>query len=214
MVDRFTSPLLTPKEAAHHLQMPDRTLYRWMQVPAGKVPLVHGVEPRKRGWPSLPFIGLIEAYVLRSLRRFNLSTDKIRDAATEVRYSFGTEYGLATRRIATDGVDVFVHYLESDDLARAGDGQRPIREVIRDYLHYILWEPGDEFPSRLTLPQYPDIAPVVIDPRFGWGAPVVEETKVPVEAVVSLWRAGESTATVADEYGLTRDQVEALVRAA
>jgi uncharacterized protein (DUF433 family) len=73
---------------------------------------------------------------------------------------------------------------------------------------------ADNFPARLQLRQYPEVAPVIIDPRFGWGAPVVEATKVPVDAVVDLWLAGEPLEDVADEYGMTREQVEAVCRTA
>ncbi|WP_413799874.1 DUF433 domain-containing protein [Streptomyces iranensis] len=45
-------------------------------------------------------------------------------------------------------------------------------------------------------------------------APVVAENKVQVDAIVSLWEAGESLETVAIEYGLTRDQVVAICRTA
>jgi uncharacterized protein (DUF433 family) len=66
----------------------------------------------------------------------------------------------------------------------------------------------------LTLPHYGGAAPVIIDPRFGWGAPVVESNKVQVDMVVSLWRSGESLDVVAREYGLTRDVAEAICRVA
>jgi uncharacterized protein (DUF433 family) len=211
MVDKFRDPLLTPKEVARHLRIPESTLYYWLgeQVEGG--PLVHRVEPEKRGLPSVPFVAVVEAYVLRSLRDLGLRKHKIREAAAEVRKSFGTPYALATKKIITDGVDIFVHYAD-DDLARIGDGQRPIREVIDQYLHYIHWDTSDGFAGSLTLRQYSDIAPVIIDPRFGWGAPVVEATKVPVDAVVDLWLAGESLENVAYEYDMTRDQVEAICR--
>jgi uncharacterized protein (DUF433 family) len=108
-----------------------------------------------------------------------------------------------------------VHYLESDELARAGDKQIPIRNVIADYLRYITWPDTDEFPSRLTLRRYdPAVAKVVIDPRFAWGAPIVEAANVPVSAILGLWRAGEASEVVAHEYGLTVAQVDALVRVA
>jgi uncharacterized protein (DUF433 family) len=84
--------------------------------------------------------------------------------------------------------------------------------VIDDYLHYIDWDAKDRYASSLRLRQYPDVAPVIIDPRFGWGAPVVASTKVPVDAIVDLWLAGESLEDVAYEYGLTRKQVEAICR--
>jgi uncharacterized protein (DUF433 family) len=213
VVDKFTDPLLTPKEAARHLVIPPATLYYWLHEEAHGAPLVHHVEPEKRGRPSMPFVAVIEAYVLRSLRGLGLSKQAVRSAAAAVREEFDTPYGLATKRIATDGVDIFMHYAD-DDMARIGDGQRPIREVIDGYLQYIAWDTADEFPVRLRLRQYPDVAPVIIDPRFGWGAPVIESTKVPVDAVVALWLAGESLADVAYEYDMTPDQAEAICRAA
>src|SRR5512142_3358996 len=123
MIDRFTVPLLTPSETAEHLQVPERTVHRWLSQQAAGHPLVHSIKPARRGHPSVPFVALVEAYVLRSLRKLGLSTERIRDAAADIRQQFGTEYGLASRRIATDGVDVFIHYLDTDELARAGDRQ-------------------------------------------------------------------------------------------
>lgn len=160
----------------------------------------------------MPFVAVVEAYVLHALRDLGLSLHKIREAAEAVRREFGEPYGLATRRIATDGVEIFVDH--AGDLARARDGQRPIREVIEDYLRYITWEADGRTPQRLRLMQYPDVAPVIIDPRFGWGAPVVASNKVQVDAIVGLWQAGEPLEVVGDEFGLSRDEVEAILRAA
>jgi uncharacterized protein (DUF433 family) len=213
MVDKFSDPLLTPHDVARHLLIPPGTVYAWLNENVGGEPLVHAVRTAKRGWPSVPFIAVIEAYVLRSLRDLGLTKKKIRAAAADVRKEFETPYGLATKRIATDGIDIFVHYAD-DDIVRVGDNQRPIREVISNYLEYIKWDKADSFPARLRLSQYPDVAPVIIDPRFGWGAPVLESTKVPVDAVVDLWLAGESLEDVAYEYDMTRKQVEAICRIA
>jgi uncharacterized protein (DUF433 family) len=215
MIDRFTVPLLTPIEAAEHLQIPERTMHRWLIAEAAGHPLVHSVKPKRRGWPSVPFVALVEAYVLRVLRGFRLSTHKIQSAAADVRTQFGTPYALATRRIATDGVDVLVHYLDSDEIARAGDRQMPIRQVIDDYLQYVVWDEDDEFPTRLRLRRYdPAVAEVVIDPRFAWGAPIIEPAKVTVDTVLGMWRAGETPDVVADEYGLSVEQVQTIIRVA
>lgn len=213
MVDKFNDPLLTPKDVARHLRIPESTMYYWMGEEAAGEPLVHRVTPEKRGWPSVPFVAVVEAYVLRSLRDLGLKKSTIREASAEVRRTFRTPYALATQKITTDGVDIFVHYAD-DELARAGDRQQPLRTVIDDHLHYINWDVADGFAGSLRLRQYPDVAPVIIDPRFGWGAPVVESTKVPVDAVVDLWFAGESLEDVAYEYDMTREQVEAICRAA
>ncbi|MGM1062309.1 DUF433 domain-containing protein [Saccharothrix sp. Mg75] len=213
MVDRFRDALLTPGETARHLLIPKRTMSRWLAEQAGGAPLVHRVAAEGRGAPSVPFVAVVEAYVLRSLRDLGLTKRKIRDAAAAVRTEFGTPYGLATQQIVTDGLDIFLHYADGD-LARVGDRQRPIREVLDGYLRYIAWDAEDGFASSLRLRQYPDIAPVVIDPLFGWGAPVVQENRVPVDAVVRMWLAGDSLKDVAHEYDLAPDQVEAICRAA
>jgi uncharacterized protein (DUF433 family) len=213
VVDKYRDPLLTPMETARHLQIPPSTLYGWLSEEAEGAPLVHRVAPAKHGWPSVPFVAVIEAYVLRSLRDLGLTKSKVREAAATVRREFATPYGLATSRIATDGVDIFLHYADQE-LARVSDGQRPIREIIDRWLRYITWDDTDQSPLRLRLQQYPDAAPVVIDPRFGWGAPVIASTKVPVDSIVQLWRAGESLDAVAAEYGLTRDTAEAICRVA
>jgi uncharacterized protein (DUF433 family) len=212
-IDKYHDALLTPKETARHLQLPSSTLNYWLRDQAVGEALVHRVPPVKRGWPSVPFIAVIEAYVLRSLRDLGLSKKKIRDAAAAVRREFKTSYGLATQRIATDGIDIFVSYVDGD-LVRAHDGQAPIRDIIDEHLRYITWDEVDGSPMRLTLQQYPDVAPVVIDPRFGWGAPVITTNNVQVDMVVKLWRAGESLDAVAEEYGLTRDVAEAICRIA
>lgn len=212
MVDKFQDPILTPLEAARHLQINKRTMYRWLNERAAGEPLVHAVRAEKQGWPSVPFVAVVEAYVLHSLRELGLSFPKIREAAGAVRREFNEPYGLATKRIATDGLEIFVDY--AGDLARARDGQRPIRKVIEDYLRFITWDAEDETPLRLRLKQYPDVAPVVIDPRFGWGSPVVASNKIRVDAIVGLWQAGESLETVGYEYGLSRDEVEAICRVA
>ncbi|HEY0472564.1 MAG TPA: DUF433 domain-containing protein, partial [Kribbella sp.] len=86
-------------------------------------------------------------------------------------------------------------------------------EVISECLTYISWDASGG-PALLRLPQYPSEAEVVIDPRFGWGGPVLASSKVPLEAMVSLWRSGESIKTVAEEYELPPDVVENVLRQA
>ncbi|MFS8203100.1 DUF433 domain-containing protein [Streptomyces sp. CWNU-52B] len=212
MIDRFGEGLLTPTETSQYLQIPRSTLDTWLHGKAAGAPLVHHVTPSRRGQPSVPFVAVAEAYVLRSLRDLGLRMTEIREAATAVRRAFDTPYGLVSQRIATDGVDIFIDH-GLGDLRRARDGQAPIQEVVADYLRYLSWDAGDEFPSSLKLRQYPDSVPVVIDPRFGHGLPVLAANRVPVNAVTDLWDAGESIDDIAYEYDMSPEDVEALCRA-
>ncbi|MDX3638628.1 hypothetical protein [Streptomyces sp. MB09-02B] len=110
MVDRFTDGLLTPTETASYLQIPQSTLTSWLKGKAAGVPLVRQVEPLRKGQPSVPFIAVAEAHALRSLRSLGLRMSEIREAAAAVRDAFDTPYGLVSKRIATDGVDIFVEH--------------------------------------------------------------------------------------------------------
>jgi uncharacterized protein (DUF433 family) len=136
----------------------------------------------------------------------------VRRAADLVRSEFADTYALASERIATDGIQLFVRVAD-ESLVRAPDRQGAFPEVLADYLRCISWDAAGA-PERLRLPQYPSEAEVVIDPRFGWGAPVLAKSKVPVEAMVSLWRTGEPISVVAEECELPADVVENVLRQA
>lgn len=212
MVDRFTDGLLTPTETSSYLEIPSSTLTSWLKGRAAGAPLVHQVAPVRKGQPSVPFIAVAEAHVLRSLRSLGLRMSEIREAAAAVRDAFDTPYGLVSKRIATDGVDIFVEH-GFGDLRRARDGQAPIHEVVSEYLRYLTWDADDDFPSSVRLRQYPESVPVVIDPRFGRGLPVIAANRVPVKAVTDLWEAGETVEDIAYEFDMTPEEVDSLCHA-
>lgn len=209
MVDIYRDPILTARETARYLQIPESTLDRWL-AETHREPLVHGAVPERRGWPRVPFVGVIEAYVLRGLRDLGMSMDEIRAAADLLRTEFDDPYALARKRIATDGVTVFVR-LADESLVHAKTGQLAIREVLREHLRYIDWDRSGTA-NRLHLWHFSPTTDVIIDPRFGWGTPVVAESKVRVADIVALWRAGEPIRTVAEEYALSTDAVEDVLR--
>lgn len=210
-IDLYRTPLLTARETARHLRMPECTLKVWLSVGRDE-PLVHAVRPERRGWPRAPFIGIIEAHVLLELRVGGMPMDEIRRAAAIVRAEFDDPYALARRRIATDGVAVFVR-LADESLIRARDHQHAIKDVLEHHLHDIDWDDTGTA-IRLRLHHYPAGAEVVIDPRFGWGSPVLTANKVKVDDVVALWRTGEPISAVAEEWDLTETVVEDVLRQA
>lgn len=212
-VDIFRDPLFTPVEVSHYLKIPRSTVYYWLNPnPAGNIPLVHHIRPERRGAASVPFAALVEAFVLRALRNELAFTKRqIADTVTDVRSNFGTEFALASKRIATDGIDIFIRH-NAGEFVRVGDHQILIRDAVGDYLRYITWSTDTEYAARLRLPSFVGEARVMIDPRFAWGAPVVERNKVRVQAVLDLWAAGEPLSIVANEYGLTLAETEEICR--
>jgi uncharacterized protein (DUF433 family) len=209
--DIFRTPILTARETARYLRMPESTLDVWLRAESG-APLVHAVTPARRGWPRVPFVGVVEAYVLRCLRDLGLSMAQIRIAAELVRDEFGNEYALASKRVVTDGVTLFVTFAD-EVYVRARDRQQTVPDLLRDSLKSIEWD-DDGNAARLQLRQFPATASVIIDPRFGWGSPVLARNKVRVDDVIGLWRAGESMKVVAEEYDLPVEVVEDVLREA
>lgn len=120
----YTQPILTARETARYLGMPESTLDVWL-VDRRQQPLVHAVRPERRGWPRVPFVGVVEAYVLRALRDLQMPINDIRRAAELIRDEFKDPYALAHRRIASDGVALFVR-MADESFAHARDRQLAI----------------------------------------------------------------------------------------
>lgn len=58
-----------------------------------------------------------------------------------------------------------------------------------------------------------ELAPrVVVDPTVRFGKPVIKGTRVPVEVVIGKLAGGMTVDAVADEYGITGDDVRAALR--
>jgi uncharacterized protein (DUF433 family) len=211
VADIYSTPILTARETARYLQMPESTLDRWLAT-SDHNQLVHAVTPERRGWPRVPFVGVIEAYVLRALRDLGMRFQEIHRAAELVREEFDDPYALARTRIATDGLNLFVR-LADESLVHAMTRQVAIREVLTENLRFIDWG-ADGTATRLHLRHFSPAADVIIDPRFGWGSPVMADSKVKVSDIVSLWKAGERISTVAEEYGMSVDVIEDVLRQA
>ena len=201
MVDIYSEPMVNVSDAAAYLAMPASTLGLWKRDGS-----VHSIAPARQGWPTLPFAAVVEAFVLRSLRQVGFTRQKIRDAAEGIRREFKDQYGLVRPAIGHDGVDIFIEV--GADLFRARDRQQVIRETVENFTKCIEWSGPD--PKRLTLQHFGN---VILDPRFGWGRPVVASNKVPLEAILGLWRAGEHLAAIAEEFAMATADVERLIQA-
>lgn len=209
---RFRVPLLTAQAASVHLDIPASTVKAWIQRDPGQ-PVIHAIPPETPRGPRLPFVALVEAQILRALRRSGLSMQEIRAGVEALRATTKNEYVLATRDIATDGESLLYNVTAgvAPQWARARDGQLVIRQVVDMVRRYVHFAP-DGFAERLTLPSYGD-AHVIIDPEFAFGQPVLETSKIRVDTIADLfYGGGESVETIADEYDLSTDEVEAVLR--
>lgn len=201
---RAASGICTPAAVAELAKMPAPTLRSWMR-PAGRRPvMVHTVPTMRRGWPSVPLVGLAEASALRALRS-TLSMQRVTAAAEYIRDRFGDEFALANPKLVTDGSAAFLHDEATDEVTRIPDGQGALTEVFREHLRPLL--PGDDgYVAQFHVRRFQS-SQVVIDPTMNAGRMYFTRTGVPLFVVAGALRAGERPALIADDFGLTWDEV-------
>jgi len=172
-------------------------------------------KPASRSPLMLSFSNLIEAFVLASMRRVHgVSMQKVRKAVRFVGKDLGVTRPLIHGSFRTDGVNLFVQHANRL-LDVSATGQAVLREVLEECLERIDWE-GD-FAARLypwvregDLKQQPKT--IVVDPRRGFGQPVIAGTGIEARIVARRYRAGESILVLAKDYGVDFEQVEDAIR--
>lgn len=165
---------------------------------------------------GLSFINLIEVLALSRFRQAGVSLQKVRKALRYVEAELGSPHGLANQAILTDGIDLFWKFQEREqdpDLHVVNvtrGGQRVFPEIVSRYLREIEWG-TDRFAERW----WPEVGrrAVVVDPRKGFGAPTIASTGIRTEDIFQRFEAGESVLSLAGDYRLMIEQIEAAIRA-
>lgn len=161
----------------------------------------------------MTFIALTEAHVLDALRDAGVRPQRIRPALRRLQREFGTEYVLAAPALATDGIDVLLDFSrlpEGEGLIEGRTGQHVMREIVEGYLRYVS-RGRDGVPTRLQLRAFEPFQ-VVVDPRRGFGQPKFATSGARVADVAAMFKAGEDANAVAEEFGISADEVGAAVR--
>jgi len=169
----------------------------------------------------LSFTNLVELHVLSSIRRTHkVSLQKVREALDYLHREIQTSHPLARLDLQTDGVDLFLDSWGSVLALSGPRGQLEMRHVVEAYLDRI-----DRDESGLAARLYPftrrrhreaELAGqprvVVIDPRVSFGQPVLVGTGIPTAVLAERFKAGESAAELARDYGCSPSLVEEAIR--
>ncbi len=214
-------PLYTAAEAARFLRLPASTVRAWAfgQRYKGKdgeprrfKPVISTADPANR---RLSFVNLVELLVLAAIRKqHQVELKQVRSAIEFLRKRFPSKHPLADNDFQTDGIDLFVEKY-GDLLNISRDGQVAMKEIIQQYLKLVERD-ASGVPFKLHLPRRADapepLAAVVIDPDRGFGRPVLDGRGIRTEMITDRFQAGESIASLADDYGLAVPVIEDIVR--
>lgn len=219
---RFEQALYEVPEAARLARVPARSLWNWVR--GYRYPTQRGLARAKpvikttADGKALSFINLSEVVALVGFRHAGVSMQGVRKALDYVGREMNEQHPLATKRILTDGAELFWEYQHRRDsefhlvnLSRGG--QKVFRDTVLRYLRQIEWGP-----DRYAIRWWPGSneagkGDVVVDPRRAFGAPVLAGTGIRTEDVFDRFSAGEGLRLLARDYGLTIGQIEAAVRA-
>lgn len=223
---RFSVPLYTIAEAARFLGVAPSTFGTWARgyrrafqgrkdVVAG--PILTALGPARNG-ASIPFVGLAEGMVITAFRQAGVSMQHLRKAVAILEREIGFEHALASKRLYTDGARLLFDYAErEDDTELAGltvvvSQQKVFAQVVKEYLGRIEYGPDDW--ARLIVSPATRNRTILVDPARSFGQPMFAHGAVRVEDVLDRWRAGESIAHVAEDFGVPADDVEDYLRVA
>jgi uncharacterized protein (DUF433 family) len=210
-------PVLTAPEAAFYLGIPSSTLYHWV---AWGHRLVTYVRQDRRKRPTIPFIGLAEAYAVSAFRKRGVPMQRIWPALEQIRERMGMEHALASSRLHTDGAEILWEIGEREDefapvkdLVVVRNDQYVFTDAIREYLECIRYD-MDGWASTLRLKRFGEV-PVIVDPQRAFGRPMIDAYGgVRVEDIIDLFEAGESPADIAAGYRVPLHVAESVIESA
>jgi uncharacterized protein (DUF433 family) len=221
-------PLYSVFEASRYLQIPDNTLRSW--VSGRSYPLRSGASRRSEAvieladptHSRLSFINLTEAHVLDALRRqYQVELSQIRRAVSYLREHFRSPHPLIHHEMLTDGKHLFVEAAGLKDVINASrHGQIAMRDLIGLHLQRVEWD-KDGFVARLypftrsrrtSSEEASQLRVVTMDPRVEFGRPILKMSAVRTAVIADRYKAGESIADLADDYGEDPLNIEEAVR--
>lgn len=216
-------PAYTAREAAHILNLPAATLKAWCFGQGYRSnsgahkrfqPVIRPADGAAR---LLSFANLCELHILSAIRRqYKIPLPKVRDSMEYVRSKLGGDRPLIDQQFRTNGIDLFVKHA-SQLLNVSKQGQKALRGEFELALARIERNssgmPVRLFPfSRSSATGKDQPMTVVVDPRLSFGRPVLSKAAVPTEVIVDRFRAGDSVAEMAGDYGVGEDEIQEALR--
>lgn len=219
----FDIPAYPASEAARILNLSVNTVRAWCfgqnyrsATGASKrfQPVIRPADEKKR---LLSFVNLCELHVLATIRRHHrVALPKIRESMRYVRQRLGSDAPLIDSEFLTNGIDLFVEHA-SQLLNVSQQGQRAMRGDFELALARIERDrsgaPIRLFPfSRSSASATDQPKTIVIDPCLSFGRPVISSAAIPTEIIVDRFRAGDSVAEMAKDYGVDEKEIEEALR--
>lgn len=201
---RLFLPSYSITESAHYAITLPQTVAHWHYYEGKVGPAIPGKE---RGKP-LSYLQLIEVAFVATMRKENISLQKIRKAREYARQTFEVEFPFAELRWQTEGTHLL---LELTDIL--GDTELE-KLIVADKAGQEAWKPvmaerfkEFEYEEDLALKWYVRGRenPIIIDPRVSFGAPTVQG--LPTWVIKGRFEAGETVPEIRNDFKVETDNI-------
>ncbi|GAB4327565.1 MAG: DUF433 domain-containing protein [Dehalococcoidia bacterium] len=174
----------------------------------GGVRAVGAVGTRKTSSNGASFLDLAELVAIRGFREFGISLQAVRRLADYCARELDVERPLVSLSFKAGGHDVFIDRGADLLSVSRSRGQQAWWDVLAPFLETLDY--GLQF-ARRWWPEGRD-RPILVDPGVGFGLPVVAGSGVRTEILFERFRARDSIAQIAEDFGLDAAEVEAALR--
>ena len=216
-------PAYGAAEAARILALPAGTVKAWcfghdyLQRDGGRKQFQRVIEPADPVGRMLSFVNLCELHLLGVIRRrHGIKLPQIRKAVDFLQQRLDVQRPLATQQFLTNGVALFVEHA-GELLNVSQQGQRALANDFAQALDRIRF--GDDGRPVRLFPFTREVAAgaeqpraVMVDPNLSFGRPVVQGANVRTEVIEQRFRAGDTIAEMADDYGVDVPVIEEVLR--
>lgn len=196
-------------EAARLLGVPVSTLKHWCGY--SRPSLVSLRFPQAEH--TISFAELMELRFIRMFREHGVSLQTIRRASKTAARQFQTDYPFIARKFDTDGHTIFATLKSrtSDqtiiqDLAK---GQLVFTKIVKPFFKRLEYSRGDELVRFWPMQKS---GRVVLDPARRFGKPMIADTGITTETIVSAVKAGQDAEDVARWLEIPLAAVKAAIR--
>ena len=173
--------------------------------------LSHDYEPMEGNY-ALSFLDLIEIRFVYQFRKYGISLQSIRTAASRAADLIGNSHPFTTKKFYTDKRTILAQITSVEretELIDLIHHQYEINEIVVPLLYE-----GIDFSQFDVAERWWPMgfdSPIVIDPNRSLGRPIINSSGTPTEILFYSVKAGNSFDSVADWYEITPEEVKAAV---
>lgn len=159
----------------------------------------------KRRRVTLSYLQLVEVAYVASCRKQGMSLKRIKRARAYLAEAFGVDHPFADLRLLTAGPHILAEIGFDELVVADAYGQVGWKSFMIERINQFEYDQESALALR-WFPRGRDV-PVLVDPRFNFGKPVLARSGVATWVVADALRSGEEREDIMLDYGVDAEEL-------